>query len=107
MTGGYLWSTRTERCGSACWGAGASSTRPTAFRAPRSSSAGATCVTAWLRPSSYRAFLLALKEHGYDGYLTYELCHPCLIGHRHFGLDGALRQVTLAAAFVRCAIARA
>src|SRR5918912_1477012 len=37
--------------------------------------------------ANYPAFIRAIKEQGYDGYLAYELCHPCLIGHCYFGLD--------------------
>lgn len=53
------------------------------------------------RPVGYETFIRAIKEQGYQGYLCYELCHPCIIGHRHFGLDEALRQVSRAAVSMR------
>ncbi len=55
-------------------------------------------------PASYATFLGEIKAQGYRGYLCYELCHPCLIGHRHFGLDEAFNQVRRAARFMRHAI---
>jgi sugar phosphate isomerase/epimerase len=55
-------------------------------------------------PASYATFLRELKRQGFDGYLCYELCHPCVIGHRHFGLDEARAQVRRAATFMRHAI---
>jgi sugar phosphate isomerase/epimerase len=57
--------------------------------------------------TNYGAFIPALKEQGYDGYLCYELCHPCLIGHRYFGLDEALNQVQRAAGYMRHLLATA
>ncbi|MGH2354601.1 MAG: sugar phosphate isomerase/epimerase family protein [Chloroflexota bacterium] len=53
------------------------------------------------RLANYPAFIRAIKERGYDGYLAYELCHPCLIGHRYFGLDEALNQVQRASRYLR------
>jgi sugar phosphate isomerase/epimerase len=51
--------------------------------------------------ANYPAFIRAIKEQGYGGYLAYELCHPCLIGHRFYGLDEALNQVRRAARYMR------
>ncbi len=51
--------------------------------------------------ANYPAFIRAIKEQGYDGYLAYELCHPCLIGHCYFGLDEALHQVQRASRYLR------
>jgi sugar phosphate isomerase/epimerase len=53
------------------------------------------------RLANYGAFIPALKAQGYDGYLCYELCHPCLIGHHYFGLDEALNQVQRAGRYMR------
>jgi sugar phosphate isomerase/epimerase len=51
--------------------------------------------------ANYPTFIRAIKEQGYDGYLAYELCHPCLIGHCYFGLDEALNQVQRASRYMR------
>jgi len=51
--------------------------------------------------ANYPTFIRALKELGYQGYLTYELCHPFVQGHRHLGLEAALEQVQRAAAYMR------
>jgi sugar phosphate isomerase/epimerase len=53
------------------------------------------------RLANYPTFIEAIREQGYDGYLAYELCHPCLIGHRFFGLDEALNQVQRASRYMR------
>jgi sugar phosphate isomerase/epimerase len=58
-------------------------------------------------PASYATFLSESKAQGYQGYLAYELCHPCVVGHRHFGLEEAQAQVVRAARFMRHAIAEA
>jgi sugar phosphate isomerase/epimerase len=51
---------------------------------------------------NYPAFVKALKGIGYQGYLCYEFCHPCL-GEEHelLGLDEVIRQVGLAARYMR------
>jgi sugar phosphate isomerase/epimerase len=53
------------------------------------------------RLANYPTFIRAIKELGYAGALGFELCHPCLIGHRCFGLDEALNQVQRAARYMR------
>jgi sugar phosphate isomerase/epimerase len=51
---------------------------------------------------NYSAFVKALKEIGYEGYLCYEFCHPCLGENRELlGLDEVTRQVELAASYMR------
>jgi sugar phosphate isomerase/epimerase len=50
---------------------------------------------------NYPAFVSALREAGYQGYLTYEFCHPCLgEDHELAGLDEVTRQVELAARYM-------
>jgi sugar phosphate isomerase/epimerase len=44
---------------------------------------------------------LAHEVAGFTGHNSYELCSPVLIGHRHAGLDEALRQCELAAEYMR------
>jgi sugar phosphate isomerase/epimerase len=58
-------------------------------------------------PVGYDTFVRAAKEQGYDGWFGYELCSPCLVGHRHYGLDQAQQHVIRAAAYLRNVIARA
>jgi sugar phosphate isomerase/epimerase len=54
---------------------------------------------------NYATFIRAIKEQGFDGYLGYELCHPCLLGHCFFGLDEAINQVQRASRYMRHLIA--
>ena len=58
-------------------------------------------------PVGYDTFVKAVKEQGYDGWWGYELCSPCLVGHRHYGLDQAQQHVTRAARYLRHLIAQA
>ena len=62
-------------------------------------------VRASLPGGSYPAddwtFLKVAKEAGFRGHIGYELCSPVLTGHRHEGLDYALLQAELAAAYMR------
>jgi len=49
----------------------------------------------------YEAFLRLMKEIGYDGYFSYELCHPVLSeAHEPLGLDYVDEQVRLAQEFM-------
>jgi len=51
---------------------------------------------------NYPAFVKALREIGYRGYLCYEFCHPCLgENHELLGLDEVRDQVALAARYMR------
>ncbi|MBN1458639.1 MAG: sugar phosphate isomerase/epimerase [Armatimonadetes bacterium] len=51
---------------------------------------------------NYPAFVKALKEIGYTGYVCYELCHPCLSReHELLGLEQVARQVALAAQYMK------
>ncbi len=51
---------------------------------------------------NYPTFVQALKEIGYEGYLCYEFCHPCLGENRQLlGLDEVARQVELAGRYMR------
>ncbi len=54
---------------------------------------------------NYPAFVRTLKDIGYQGYLCYEFCHPCL-GEKHelMGLDEVTRQVGLAARYMKALI---
>jgi sugar phosphate isomerase/epimerase len=55
---------------------------------------------------NYPAFVEALREAGYKGYLTYEFCHPCLgEDHELAGLEEVARQVELAARYMRKLVA--
>lgn len=55
---------------------------------------------------NYPAFIKALEQIGYQGYLCYEFCHPCLgENHELLGLDEIVRQVSLAARYMRKLIA--
>ena len=60
-----------------------------------------------LLPVGYDTFVRAVKEQGYDGWWGYELCSPCLVGHRHYGLEQAQAQVIRAAAYLKHVIASA
>ena len=55
----------------------------------------------WREKINYPAFIKALKGAGYDGYLTYELCHPCLRGHDYQGIDFVREHTTLALEYMR------
>jgi sugar phosphate isomerase/epimerase len=57
----------------------------------------------WNRPNTnYPTFLKALAETGYQGYLCYEFCHPCLgPNHELMGLEEVKRQVSLAQRYLR------
>jgi len=50
---------------------------------------------------NYPAFVKALKQTGYQGYLCYEFCHPALVDHTLQGLDFILKQVSMAARYMR------
>ncbi len=51
---------------------------------------------------NYPAFVKALAQEGYQGYLCYEFCHPCLgENHELLGLDEVKRQVSLAQRYMR------
>jgi sugar phosphate isomerase/epimerase len=51
---------------------------------------------------NYPAFVNALKEIGYTGYLSYEFCHPCLgENHRIEGLEEVARQAQLAQRYLQ------
>jgi sugar phosphate isomerase/epimerase len=55
---------------------------------------------------NYPTFVAALRDVGYDGYLTYEFCHPCLDENGEMsGLDEVARQVDLAGRYMRKLIA--
>ena len=58
-------------------------------------------------PVGYDAFVRAVREQGYHGWLGYELCSPCLAGHRHYGLDEAQQHVVRAARYLRHVIQHA
>ena len=57
------------------------------------------------RPTNYPTFVKALKEIGYTGYLCYEFCHPALVDHTLQGLDFILKQVSMAARYMRKLVA--
>lgn len=44
----------------------------------------------------YAYFIKLMREIGYDGYVSYELCHPLLDAHEPFGLEYVDEQVKLA-----------
>ena len=48
-----------------------------------------------------RAFVGALSEIGYSGFLSYELCHPVLKGHQLTGIEEVHSQVELALRYMR------
>ncbi|MCY3894896.1 MAG: sugar phosphate isomerase/epimerase [Chloroflexi bacterium] len=48
-----------------------------------------------------RAFVGALSEIGYSGFLSYELCHPVLKGHQRTGIEEVHSQVELALRYMR------
>ncbi|UCC68578.1 MAG: sugar phosphate isomerase/epimerase [Armatimonadota bacterium] len=51
---------------------------------------------------NYPAFIKALKEIGYQGYLCYEFCHPCLgENHELLGVEEVAEQVALAQRYMR------
>jgi len=51
---------------------------------------------------NYPAFVKALREIGYEGYLTYEFCHPCLgENHELLGVEAVAEQVELAGRYMR------
>ena len=56
----------------------------------------------------YAAFVAALRDTGYRGYLGYELCHPLpVLGDRTVGIEFADRNARLAAEYMRGLIAGA
>jgi len=59
-------------------------------------------VSADLKWVNYEAFLRALKDIGYEGFLSYELCHPFLPeGHEYGTLDQVDEQVMMANQYMR------
>ncbi len=52
-----------------------------------------------------RAFVRAMAEAGYAGYLSYELCHPVLRGHDRAGIEEVDRQVDRASRYMRGLVA--
>jgi len=51
---------------------------------------------------AYPAFVEALKEIGYDGYICYEFCHPCLDDkHDPAGVEKVDEQSRMAAEYMR------
>jgi sugar phosphate isomerase/epimerase len=55
---------------------------------------------------NYPAFVRALKGIGYQGYLSYEFCHPCLgPNHELEGVEEVKRQAALAQRYLRQLIA--
>lgn len=55
---------------------------------------------------NYPAFIRAMKEIGYDGYINYELCHPVLNEqHEHAGLELVDHYVECAGEYMRNLIA--
>jgi len=55
---------------------------------------------------NYPDFVKALTEIGYQGYLTYEFCHPCLSeNHQLEGVEEVKRQVALAQRYMRKLVA--
>jgi len=51
---------------------------------------------------NYPAFVKALKEIGYTGYLSYEFCHPCLgENHQLEGIEAVARQTELARSYMK------
>jgi sugar phosphate isomerase/epimerase len=58
--------------------------------------------------TNYPAFVKALRGIGYDGYLCYEFCHPCLDGrHEPAGIERVDEQVRMAAEYMKGLIAEA
>ncbi len=53
-----------------------------------------------------RAFVRALADVGYVGYLSYELCHPVLRGHVRAGIEEVDLQVELARRYMRGLLAQ-
>ena len=59
-------------------------------------------ITPRLKWINYRAFVRALADIGYDGFLSYELCHPFLPkGHELGKLEQVDEQVMLAQEYMR------
>jgi sugar phosphate isomerase/epimerase len=59
-------------------------------------------------PTNYPAFVKALKEAGYDGWVCYEFCHPCLDArHEPAGMERVDEQVGMAAEYMKRVIAEA
>jgi len=57
---------------------------------------------------AYPAFVQALKEIGYGGYICYEFCHPCLDENREVaGIERVDEQVRMAAEYMSRLIAEA
>ena len=56
---------------------------------------------------NYRAFIHALKEVGYQGYINYEFCHMPFYDGKVLGFDYVDRQVELAQRYLRKLIAEA
>ena len=53
----------------------------------------------------YAHFIKLMREIGYDGYLTYELCHPLLNAHQPYGIEYVHEQVELAQQYMSAIIA--
>lgn len=56
------------------------------------------------QPPDYAHFLELMREIGYDGYISYELCHPLLDAHEPLGLDFVDRQAQLAQEYMSALI---
>ncbi len=58
--------------------------------------------------TNYPAFVEALKEIGYDGYICYEFCHPCVDEqHNAAGVERVDEQTRMAAEYMSRVIAEA
>lgn len=57
--------------------------------------------------TAYPAFVQALKDIGYRGYLSYELCHPCIRRHKYQGIEFVDRQVRMALEYMRDVVTNA
>ena len=56
---------------------------------------------------NYRAFIRALKQVGYQGYINYEFCHMPFYDGKVLGFDYVDNQVRLAQRYFRDLIAQA
>lgn len=55
---------------------------------------------------NYEAFIEALWEFGYDGYLVAEYCLPCLRSHQLAGMDGIEEATRLSLAYIKETVQR-
>ena len=57
--------------------------------------------TFWGRQVAYPAYVSALVESGYDGFMNWEYCHPAKRNGQHAGIDYVHEQTRMALEYMK------